>query len=223
MQAGERRVHSSSNESRSRGLRTVLQHSDLNDETDIPDASDRARTQVFVRTHIGWMLQLARRYLRETALAEDAVQNAFTKVFAKADQFEGKSGIRGWMRRIVVNEALMLLRKRKASGDDAAIDLLLPRFDRNDCRIEEPWSTLPTPEQLLVNKQSRQLVLDAIDNLPASYRAVLLLRDIEERSTAEVADLLEISEANVKIRLHRARAALKSLLEPVMRKGGLPE
>ena len=73
-----------------------------------------------------------------------------------------------------------------------------------------------------MTKETRQTVLQAISELPDSYRVTLLLRDIEERSTAEVAELLDISEANVKVRLHRARAALKSLLDPAMRNGGMP-
>lgn len=191
------------------------------DPAEVPPPSNREATARFVRVNIGWMLHLARRYLRDAPLAEDAVQNAFANIFAKASQFEGKSSIRRWMRRILVNEALMLLRKRRSLNEDERIDPLLPKFDRNDCRIEDPWSDLATPEQLLITKESRQLVLSAINDLPDAYRIVLLLRDIEERTTAEVADALDISEANVKVRLHRARAALKTLLEPQMRKGGL--
>ncbi len=198
-----------------------MPNTDPEQDNCVPVASDRAATARFVRTHIGWMLSVSRSYMRDQALAEDAVQNAFTKIFAKADQFEGKSSIRGWIRRIVINEALMLLRKRKASNDDVAIEPLLPKFDRNDCRIEDPWAALPTPEQLLVTKEKRRAVLEAIGSLPASYRIILLLRDIDENATAEVAELLDISEANVKVRLHRARAALKTLLEPEMRGGGL--
>ena len=89
------------------------------------------------------------------------------------------------------------------------------------CRIEPPWQQPPSPEQLLMSDQTRRAVLEAIGQLPDAYRVTLLLRDIEELSTAEVAAALEVTEANVKVRLHRARAALKSLLEPLMRKGGL--
>jgi RNA polymerase sigma-70 factor (ECF subfamily) len=186
----------------------------------VPDAADRAATNAFVRAHIGWMLQVSRRYLGDAALAEDAVQSAFSKIFAKSDQFQGKSSIRSWMRSIVVNEALMLLRKRRSLKEDHGIDDLLPSFDEDDCRIEAPWTQAPTPEKLLITKETRQIVMDAVAKLPDAYRVTLLLRDIEERSTAEVADTLGISVANVKVRLHRARAALKTLLEPLMRQGG---
>ena len=187
----------------------------------VPDASSERETSKFVRDHIGWMWRLAQRYLADATLAEDAVQNAFNKVFANLDQFEGKSSIRAWMRSIVVNEALIMLRKRRSLNEDANIDPLLPEFDENDCRIEAKWVESPTPEQLLMTKESRQQVLEAIDKLPDIYRLTLLLRDIEGQSTAEVAQALGISEASVKTRLHRARAALKTLLEPYMRKGTL--
>lgn len=192
------------------------------DHETVPIAADRKAAGAFVRAHIGWMLQLSRRYLGDASLAEDAVQSAFTKIFAKSDQFEGKSGIRSWMRRIVVNEALMLLRKRRSLNEDDGIEQLLPEFDENDCRIEVPWSGRPNPEQRLMTKEARQIVTDAIGKLPDAYRVTLLLRDIEELTTAEVAEKLGVTEANVKTRLHRARAALKTLLEPHLRRGGLP-
>ena len=192
-----------------------------NSDEIVPDAADREATADFVRMHIGWMLKLARVYLRDTSLAEDAVQNAFTQVFAKSDQFSGRSAVRSWMRRIVVNEALMLLRKRRSLNEDDAIDHLLPAFDENGCRLEEPWSAVPTPEQWLMTEETRRIVTEKIGQLPETYRVTLLLRDIEEQTTAEVAEALGVTEANVKVRLHRARAALKSLLEPHLRSGGL--
>lgn len=187
----------------------------------VPDAADRQATDAFVREHIGWMLKVARTYLRDAALAEDAVQNAFTKIFTRHDQFSGLSSIRGWMRRILVNESLMLLRKRRSLKEDEHIDELMPAFDENGCRIEEPWSTIPTPEQVAMTEETRRIITEKIGELPDAYRVTLLLRDIEEQSTAEVAETLGVTEANVKVRLHRARAALKTLLEPHLRRGGL--
>ena len=186
----------------------------------VPDAADREATAAFVRAHIGWMLQLARTYLRDSALAEDAVQNAFAKIFTRADQFSGKSSVRSWMRRIVINEALMILRKRRSLSEEGNIERLLPEFDENDCRIEERWSATPTPEQLLMTDETRRIVAEKISELPDAYRVTLLLRDIEERTTSEVAEALGLTEVNVKVRLHCARAALKTLLEPHLRQGG---
>ena len=93
----------------------------------------------------------------------------------------------------------------------------MPEFDRNACRIEGSWNELRSAEEICGQQQVRDIVRAQIDRLPETYRIVLLLRDIEEMTTTEVAGQLEISEANVKVRLHRARSALKTLLEPILR------
>ncbi len=183
-------------------------------------AGDAAATETFVRDNAGWMLALARRYVTDQALAEDVVQAAFTDIFRGLDNFEGRSTLKTWMHRIVVNQALMSLRKSNRM-ETVPIDDLLPDFNESGCRIEERWTTTETPESLLQKAETRENVISLIDQLPESYRAVLLLRDIEELSTEEVAAMLSISEANVKVRLHRARAALKKLLEPLF-KGETP-
>lgn len=173
-------------------------------------------TERFVRLHIGWMLAVATRIVRDTHHAEDAVQNAFAKIFDKIDEFGGRSALKTWMHRIVVNESLMLLRKAKRT-ETVPIDDLQPEFDANGCRVEDRWATTQTPEALLLQSDMRAQVMGKIDLLPDKYRIILVLRDIEELTTLEVAESLEISEPNVKVRLHRARAALKRLLEPLVR------
>ncbi len=162
------------------------------------------------------MLALAERYTNDRALAEDCVQEAFSNAFRRLDSFERKSSLKTWLHRIVVNQALMKLRGRRARNE-IGIDSLQPEFDANDCRIEEPWKRILTPEEILGNERMRSLVLQKINELPESYRNVLYLRDIDEMSTSETAEALGLSEANVKVRLHRARAALKRLLEPLLR------
>ena len=178
-------------------------------------AGDDRAAETLVRTHGPWMLNAAHRVLRDRALAEDCVQEAFVNAFRAIDGFEGRSNLKSWLHRIVVNQALMKLRARKRRNE-APIDDLLPAFDDNGCRIEEPWQTVATPDKILERKDRRALVRERIDQLPESYRVVLQLRDIEEMSTQEVAAALGLSEANVKVRLHRARSALKTLLEPLL-------
>lgn len=177
---------------------------------------DPAATADFVRNHITWMLAVARRVLRDEGHAEDAVQNAFVKIFGSLESFEGRSGLKTWMHRILVNEALTVFRRNRPQKDES-IDQLLPVFDDNGCRIEAPWASFETPEKLLQQTQTKTRVAELIDKLPDSYRVVVVLRDIEELTTGEVAEALDLSEANVKVRLHRARAALKKLLEPLIR------
>ena len=169
-----------------------------------------------VREHIGWMLALAWRLLGDRSLAEDAVQDAFVAAFRALPKFEGRSSVKTWLHRITVNASLMILRKHKRLAEQS-IDEYLPEFDRRNCRIEAPWDKLATAEETLDNRRLRTLVFEKVALLPDAYRIVFQLRDIEEYNTGEVAELLGISVSNVKVRLHRARAALKKLLEPILR------
>lgn len=177
---------------------------------------DSAAAERLVRENAAWMLALARRMMRDRTLAEDVVQNAFANIFQKLEQFDGRSALKTWMHRIVVNQALMTLRKERRSREDP-IEHMLPDYHDNGCRIEDDWGNWETPESLIQKSQASAKVAELIGGLPDAYRIVLLLRDIEELSTQEVAELLEISQSNVKVRLHRARAALKKLLEPLMK------
>lgn len=175
-----------------------------------------AAAEALVRLHSPWMLAVARRVLGDAGAAEDCVQEAFINVFRKISGFEGRSSLKSWLHRIVVNQSLMKLRASRGKSE-ASIDELQPRFDENACRVEAPWGKLVTPEEALEIEERRALVMRMIASLPEQYRIVLQLRDIEELTTSEVAEGLGLSEANVKVRLHRARSALKRLLEPVLK------
>lgn len=177
---------------------------------------DAVAAEQLVRDNIAWMLALAERMLRDRSLAEDAVQEAFISALRGLSRFEGRSSIKTWLHRITVNASLTKLRQLKRLAEKP-IDEHLPEFDRQECRIEAPWPYLATVQEVLESAELRARVNAGIDELPDSYRIVLQLRDIEGYATGEVAALLEISEANVKVRLHRARAALKKLLEPILR------
>lgn len=177
---------------------------------------DQAATESFVRSNTGWMLAVAKRIVLDATVAEDVVQEAFSNIFKNLEAFQGNSSLKTWMHRIVVNQALMALRKQRRRNEQP-IEELLPQFDGYGCRIDDPsiLSRLAeTPEALLMARDRRQQVLSGIQRLPESYRVVLMLRDIEELSTTEVAELTGLTEANTKVRLHRARAALKKLLSP---------
>jgi RNA polymerase sigma-70 factor, ECF subfamily len=173
-----------------------------------------------VREHGGAMLAVARRLLGNEEDARECVQDAYLSAFAKADLFEGRSSFRTWLHRIVVNAALGRLRSRKQRGTQT-IDGLLPEFDASGCRIEPMWQFTESFERSMERAEVRAAVQDAIAALPDIYRVVLVLRDIEEYSTNEVAALLETNIAVVKTRLHRARSALKKLLETQWSRGEL--
>ena len=169
-----------------------------------------------VRENIGWMWFLPNTILGDRTNAEDAVQEAFISAFRGLPNFEGRSSLKTWMHRITVNAALMKLRQLKRLSEQS-IDEHLPDFDQYDCRIEAPWPNLVRAEDVLESKQLRRLVSEKVAILPEAYRIVVYLRDIEGYDTNEVAEFLGISASNAKVRLHRARAVLKNLLEPILR------
>jgi RNA polymerase sigma-70 factor (ECF subfamily) len=181
-------------------------------------AGDDAAYEWIVRAYSGRMLAVARRFLRSEEDARDAVQEAFLNAFRAIDRFEGGSRISTWLHRIVVNACLMKLRTRRRKPEES-IEEMLPRYldDGHFASPAGPWR--PDVADELESAEVRQQVRAAIDRLPDTYRTVLLLRDIEEFDTEEAARLLEISRAAVKTRLHRARQALRELLDAQFRAG----
>ena len=167
-------------------------------------------------THYGGpMLAVARRILGNEEDARDCVQDALISAAGKIEKFEGRSKLSTWLHRIVVNSALSQLRAR-ARRPEQSIEPLMPEFSMMGCRIERPEDDYLSLDDVIDKTKVGSVVRDAIEQLPESYRIVLLLRDIEEFSVRETAELLETSEGAVKTRLHRARSALKLLLEPVL-------
>lgn len=179
----------------------------------VPALHDAAACEQFVRRYSGRMLATARRLLRNEADAADAVQDAFISAFRNLDRFQGKSQIDTWLHRIVVNACLMKLRSRSRQPE-VSIETLLPAFNSwgHHTRGVPAWRKLPI--DTLLTDETRALVRRCIDMLPEDSRTILLLRDIEELSTEEAAAVLDITAGAAKVRLHRARQALRTLLEP---------
>lgn len=169
----------------------------------------------FVKEHHNWMLALATSLVKEKGAAEDVVQEALIKALSNYQTFEHRSKVKTWLHRITVNQAINKLKKTKRLAEDS-FDDQQPEFDAKGCRIEPKWGPLASPETLLSQKQNHQKIEQAFSAIPESHALIVKLRDIEGYDTKEVAKLLEISESNVKVRLHRARAALKKILEPML-------
>jgi len=175
-------------------------------------AGEEAAFESLVRAYTGRLLAVAQRFLRNEEDARDALQEAFLLAFRSIGRFEGSARISTWLHRIVINTALMKLRSRKRRAEEPIEDHL-PRFDDEGRRIGAA-ATWETPSDVLLERrETRAMVRRCIDRLPERYRTVLLLRDIEELDTQESADLLGTTPNTVKIRLHRARQALRTLLE----------
>lgn len=175
-------------------------------------AGDPRAFEALVNAEAGKLLALARRILRHEEEARDAVQEAFVAAFQRLSSFKGECRLSTWLFRIAANAALMRLRRRRRRAEDS-IEELLPSFVEDGHRRIPPGDrNLPAPDLAAQQAQLRARVRACIDELPDGYRTVLLLRDIEERSTDEVAALLGVTANAVKIRLHRARQALRELL-----------
>jgi RNA polymerase sigma-70 factor (ECF subfamily) len=176
-------------------------------------AGEEAAFAELVRREGGRMLAVARRILRSEDDAHDALQEAFLAAFRHLPEFAGDARLSTWLHRIAINAALMRLRSRKRRREDP-LDGLLPSFEADGHFSEPPpaWRTDPTTA--LEQGETAALVRACIDRLPESHRTVLVLRDIEGLDTAQTAAALGIGLDAVKMRLHRARQALRALLEP---------
>jgi RNA polymerase sigma-70 factor (ECF subfamily) len=175
-------------------------------------ARDSAAFEALVRSTTGRMLAVASRMLRSDQDAHDAVQDAFIQAYKALPQFEARCSITTWLHSITVRACLMKLR-RERSRKETDIEPLLPQFKSDGHRkdVGKKWSEC---EVETIAGEDREYIRKCIDQLPDDYRNIILLRDIEEMDTREVAEYLEISESLVKTRLHRARQALRTLLEP---------
>ena len=179
-------------------------------------AGDEAAFEQVVRLYGGRLLAVARRILSSDEDARDTVQDAFLNAFKSLDRFEGNAKLSTWLHRIAVNSALMKLRTRKRKPEQS-IETLLPAF-LDDGHHEERFRSWEEPiDKIMERKETRELVRQQIDALPESYRTVLVLRDIEGLDTEETANMLGLSVNATKIRLHRARQALRGLLAPHFR------
>lgn len=177
-------------------------------------AGDESACEALIRRLGGRMLSVARRFLSNDADAQDCVQDAFLNAFRSLDRFDGRSRLDTWLHRIVVNAALMKLRGQKRRPE-CSLDELLPTFLADGHQQSPAARWQESGPALLERAEIRSIVRQKIGELPESHRAVLLLRDIEGHDADTVAHMLDVSPAVVKVRLHRARQALRTLLEPV--------
>jgi RNA polymerase sigma-70 factor (ECF subfamily) len=173
-------------------------------------AGDAGAFETLVRRETPRLLSVARRILNNDDEAREAVHQGFIAAYRAREQFHGDSSLSTWLHRIVVNKALDVLRARQRRPE-AAIEDLLPRF-RPDGHHTEQFATWPEMESVIDRERLSGTVRDAIASLPESFRLVLLLRDLEGLSTDETAEALTTTPNAVKLRLHRARLALRTLL-----------
>lgn len=166
------------------------------------------------------LIRTAATYLGGTGLAEEAVQEALLAVYQNIETFEGRSRLKTWVFRILINRAMKTaIRERRvvsfsdvaASSDDHAAWLAGEGLDVKS----GAWASPPVswdPERLALSEELRGILVEAIEALPESQRLVVMLRDVEGFDSREAAELLELSEANQRVLLHRGRARVRKAL-----------
>jgi RNA polymerase sigma-70 factor (ECF subfamily) len=177
-------------------------------------ARDSEAFEALVKQHGARMMGIAKRMLHSDQDASDALQEALICVFRKAGTFGAESRLSTWLHRITVNSCLMKLRSQR-HRNDVEIEELLPTFDQTGHHIKHITAWEDGPAANAESQEVRLHVRQCIDRLPEAHRTVLLLRDIEQLDTAEVAAMVGCTENCVKTRLHRARQALRALLSPI--------
>jgi RNA polymerase sigma-70 factor (ECF subfamily) len=201
---------------------------------DLPDADvvaalkrgDEAVFAQLVDAYSPGLMRMARMYVRDRAVAEEVVQETWLAVLRGIDRFEGRSSLKTWIYRILVNTAKTRGQREARSvpfsaaasardDDEGAVDA--DRFLDAGHRYAGGWMLGPsewqTPEEELLQGEARDAILQAIEGLPESQRAVITLRDVEGFSAAEVAEMLGISAGNERVLLHRARTKVRAAIE----------
>lgn len=172
---------------------------------------DKTAFREIVRRHQDKVYRLALRLTRDEARAQDAMQDAFLQVYRKIDQFQEHSAFTTWLYRITVNAALMRMRTERRHRE-TSLEEASPRYTEAG-EIAEPvddWSA--AVDEDAGNRELAEHAKVAIDQLPETYRSVFVLRELEDMSTEDVANILELTIPTVKTRLHRARLALRKAL-----------
>ncbi len=181
-------------------------------------AGDLAAFSELVSRYEGKVFRLTRHILKSQEDAEDATQEAFLKAFKNLDGFQENSKFYTWLVRIAVNESLMRLR-RSSRRQMVSLDEPVDTGEEEMVRELAVWDE--TPEQKYSQEELRGILDQAVDSLAPIYRAVFLLRDVDELSTEETAGALDLTIPAVKSRLLRARLQLREILtQHFKRKGG---
>jgi RNA polymerase sigma-70 factor, ECF subfamily len=188
------------------------------------DGDERA-FEALVDRHYGTMLAVARTYVSSRAVAEEVVQEAWLGVLKGLDGFEGRSSLATWIMRIVVNIAKTRgVREARSvpyaslvpEGEEAAVEP--GRFRGAGDGFPGHWRAYPAnwssvPEEVLHERDTLRVAIDAIADLPPAQRAVITMRDVQGCGPEEVCAALEVSDGNQRVLLHRARSRVRAALE----------
>jgi len=188
-------------------------------------AGDERAFEALVERHYATMLAVARHYVKTRAVAEEVVQEAWLGVLNGIDRFEGRSSLRTWILRILVNTAktrgarearTVPFASLAPEGDEPAVEP--ERFRSADDPFPGHWRAYPgnwqqLPDEALAERETLDVVLATIHQLPSPQRIVITMRDIQGCDSQEVCDALDVSEGNQRVLLHRARSKVRRALE----------
>ena len=175
-------------------------------------AGEVSAFEALVERHRDRVYGLALRMTRSPADAAEIVQETFLSAYQHLDEFRGDAAFGSWVHRIAANQALMRLRHQKVV-EAAEQELVQPEFNERGTLIEAPATGWAKPaEERALDEELGNAIEQATDRLPAGYREVFLLKDVEGLSYEEIAELTHLSVPAVKSRLHRARLALREAI-----------
>jgi RNA polymerase sigma-70 factor (ECF subfamily) len=169
-------------------------------------SGERALFELLMRRHNQRLFRVARAILRNDADAEDAVQQAYLQAYRRLDQFAGAARFSTWLTRITIHTALA---RRRQARQRAEVPMAPPQQEEMMSKLASPSED---PEVQVSRRELTALLERAIDQLPEIYRVVVMLRQVQQLSTAETAECLEVSEEVVKVRLHRGTALLREAM-----------
>jgi RNA polymerase sigma-70 factor, ECF subfamily len=191
-------------------------------------AGDEAAFRALIERYHGAIMRLAMAYVRDRGVAEDVVQETWLTCLRSLDKFEGRSSLKTWIFGIAMNVARSRRRKEARIVPFASLwhrddsDKRRPTVDSTRFGPDGMWASRPAswsslPESTVLGNETLQRVKEAIDVLPAKQRDVITLRDVAGLTADEVCGLLSISAENQRVRLHRARASVRKMLEEYLR------
>lgn len=199
-------------------LAVVRQQAELDGASDerlveLARQGSESAIRMLVKRNNQRLFRVARGIVRNDGEAEDVVQETYVRAFTKLDSFRGDASFSTWLTRIALNEAMGRMRRRRSIAVLAEPDAVAAGSDRGGL-IMFPTSPMPPgADAELARKEVRALLEQAVDDLPASFRIVFILRDIEEMSIEDTARHLALKPETVKTRLHRARRLMRLAIE----------
>ncbi len=174
-------------------------------------AGDQLAFEALMRKYNGKLFRIARAILKDDSDAEDVLQEAYLEAYRHIGDFRGGSELATWLTRIVINQALMRLRKERRRSSIVPFRTT-PTHETESPEAQVPDQQSESPSARVIRAETRRMLERRIDELPVSFRTVFIMREVEEMSVEETAVCLSIPPATVRSRLFRARALLREAL-----------